>query len=411
VLDVYGNPNGCDGFNRSQSQAENPKSMKALVNRCGPEDFIREINKWGPFFDDEEGIERYHRGSLSTMINTGEIEQYNVLQMVHTLYYVDMQDLTDALHAPCSNGKRVAYALIHNHSGPKGSINDGEQTYEKKFIGGQWLVRQVNTMTRSAYVHPCLNQLLFRQRKVWLPKDQYVKRGDGAFMSQNPVDKTRGIAWELHKINDETWVVELVPYVDTKLEGVIDYAQMWEDDEAMSIDDYMTTPSSTEVVSDTTSDAHSVIVPTQDGKFVELDIPCKELFAKLRMRCSGKVRDAKLLEELISTANHLCDPSSMFGDKTGIRCPPDKIYDVAVAAFMADIMKENRFQESLSGLRPVLVKHARKRKMGPNYKDFSTGDLMDILRNGLSVGAAINKTLRNRDPVGEGIEHAQRLLS
>jgi len=334
-----------------------------------------------------------------------------VLQLVHTLYYVDMQDLTDALHAPCSNGKRVAYALIHNHAGPKGSINDGEQTYEKKFVGGQWLVRQVNSATRSAYVHPCLNQLLFRQRKVWLPKDQFVKRGDG-FQNHQPVDKTKGIAWELHKINDETWVVELVPYIDQHLEGVIDYAQMWEDDEALSVDDYMTTPTSSSVEApDTAADAHQVIIPTQDGKFVELEIPCKELFAKLRMRCSGKVRDAKLLEELISTANHLCDPSAMFGDKTGIRCPPDKIYDVAVAAFMADIMKENRFQESLSGLRPVLVKHARKRKMGPNYKDFSTGDLMDILRNGLSVGAAINKTLRNRDPVGEGIEHAQRLLS
>jgi len=411
VLDVYGNPNGCDGFNKSQSHAENPKSMKALVNRCGPTDFIREINKWGPYFDADEEVERYHRGSLQWLVESGEIKRYNVLQMIHTLYYVDMQQLTDALHAPCENGKRVAYALIHNHVGTKGSINDGEQTYTKRFINGQWLVRQVNVATRSTYTHPCLQQLLFQQRKVWLPKERLDVRGDGTVKSHEPEDKKRGVAWELHKINDETWVVELVPYLDEVLDGVTDYDQMWEDDEAMSVDDYMSTPSTTDVATDTTADPHEVIVPTLEGKFLQLEVPCKELFNKLRMSAMGKVRDAKLLEELITMAKHLCDPSSMFGDKIGIRCPPDKIYDVAVAAFMADIAKENRFQESLAGMRPVLLRHARAKKMGPNYKEFTTGDLMDILRNGLFVSAAINKTIRNKDIVGEGIEQAQRLLT
>lgn len=386
--------------------------MKALVNRCGPEDFIREVNKWGPFFDDDAGEERYHRGALKSIINSGEIREYNVLQFVHTLYYVDFAELTSALHAPCDKGKRVAYALIHRHSLEKGSINDGEQEYQKRFVAGKWLVKQVNQATKSAYVHPCLDQLLFSQRKVWLPEEKMVRGHDGRMVDHVPKDKHLGVAWELHKINDETWVVELVPYVDQVLDGVTDYAAMWDDDEALeTVDDYMSTPQSSESEGLITHKSASVVIPSSDGKFIELDIPCRELFDHLRLRCLGRTRDSKLLEELISTANHLVNPSALFGDKPGMRCPPDKVYDVAVAAFTVDILKESNISDCIAGLRPVLLRHARNRKLGPKYKDFSTRDLMEVLRNSLSTMQVLNRTIRHKDPVDAGLDSLQQLLN
>jgi len=324
---------------------------------------------------------------------------------------VDFAELARALHAPCAKGKRVAYALIHRHQLEKGAINDGEQEYQKRFVAGKWLVKQVNTATKSAYVHPCLDQLLFAQKKVWLPEEKMVRGHDGRMVEHVPEDKHLGIAWELHKINDETWVVELVPYVDQVLDGVTDYAAMWDDDEALeTVDDYMSTPLSSESEGPITQKSASIVLPSADGKFIELDIPCRELFDHLRLRCIGRPRDHKLLEELISTANHLVNPSALFGDKPGMRCPPDKVFDVSVAAFTVDILKESNISECISGLRPVLLRHARNRKLGPKIKDYSTRDLMDVLRNSLSMVQMLNKTVRHKDPVDAGLDHLQQLL-
>jgi len=238
-----------------------------------------------------------------------------------------------------------------------------------------------------------------------------VRGHDGRMISRVPENKHLGIAWELHKINDETWVVELVPYVDQVLDGVTDFAALWDDDEALESDDYMTTPLSSESEAAITQKSASVVIPSSDGKFIELDIPCRELFDHLRLRCIGRQRDAKLLEELISTANHLVNPSALFGDKPGMRCPPDKVYDVAVAAFTVDILKESNISDCISGLRPVLVKHARNRKLGPKYKDYTTRDLMEILRNSLSTAQVINRAVRNKDPIDSGLDHLQQLLN
>jgi len=402
TLDVYGNPNACDRFNAGQIAAPEPKFMKALVNRVGPSDFIREVNKWGPFFDAEEGIERYHRGSLMSMVASGEIADYDVLQMTHTLYYIPFQELSDALHAP--GKKRVAYALVHRHRLDKGEINDGEQTYSKKWVGDQLLVRQVNNGTGSSYVHPDLSRTLFSERKTWLPK-----RGEPSRTDPEKFDN-RGLAWETHYINDDTWVVEFVPYFHNEIEGVADYCAMWEDDDAVFDSDPLTTPSES-----SSNDIHlrstSVVIPSADGKFVEVDIPCPELFGHLRMRCAGRDRTPKLLEELISTANHLVNPSTLFGDKPGMRCPPDKVYDVAVAAWAIDIPKETNIHEALGRLRPVLNKHASSLKIGMSIKNLSLLDLMTGMRLALRGARAVNHTARSKDFIEAGLGRLEEAIA
>jgi len=216
---------------------------------------------------------------------------------------------------------------------------------------------------------------------------------------QNP----KGLAWDLHVVNSDTWIVQIVPYEESTAEGMEDYAQMWDDDEMLASDDPMTTPSVSSDNSKIRQTATSVVIPSPDGRFVELEIPCPALYHKLRARASGKPRTAKLLEELISTAQHLTDPSSLFGNAIGLRCPPEKIFDVAVAAMTADVPNETLIFDGIACLKPVLTAHARGLKLGPKFKEMGFGDMLTALRTALTGMRQLNKVIKSTDVVDEGL--------
>jgi hypothetical protein len=383
VLDVYGNANACDRFNGTQVAAANPKSMKALHLRVGPSDFIREVNKWGPYAD-EEGVERYHRGTLQDMINTGDIYEYNVLQFIHTLYYEDFNVLARALHAPCANGKkRVAYGLVHRHSSEEGSLNDGEQTYIKKTaMNGSRLVKQTNVITRSEYIHPDLTPLLFRADKTWFPPQG-----------------NQGITWECHMVNSETWIIEIVAYELCEMrDDVVDYTALWD----MEEDDYIGRPIVATPLVEQREDC--VIIPTEDGKFVKAQITNHKLFATLRQACAGKERNRALLDEIIRLAKHHIAPSGMFGDKQGMLCQEEHIIDHAMAAYFVDLEHEQKLLQTMSVLRPVLVSHTSKLNLGPKFREYSINDFVNVLRAATQVGRHLNAVRRSKDPIDKGLE-------
>jgi hypothetical protein len=317
------------------------------------------------------------------------------------LYYVPLEELAAALHAP---GKRVAYALVHKHASSKGTINDGEQTYEKRFVGGTGLVKQVNNATGSSYVHPDLTPLLFAERKVWMPKDCDARRDQAETLGR------KGLTWECHIINDETWVIEIVPYTESGDNGIVDYAAMWDDDENLFDEDPLSTPTSESTGDSIQYKETHILIPASDGKFFNLEIPNRELFNHLRARCSGRERTPKLLDELISTANHLVNPSTLFGDKVGMKCPPDKIYDICVAAWSADVPRETMITDSVALMKPTLIKHARNLKMGSKWKELCFGDLMSVMRMSLQGVRDVNTIVRSKDPLDLGVSHLQTYL-
>jgi len=392
VLDVYGNANACDRFNHSQLQAAEPKHAKALFKRFGPSDFIREVNKMGPFFDDEVG-ERYHRGTLRSMIDSDEIAQYDVLQMIHTLYYVEPQELCDALHAP--GRKRVALCLVHRHDRKEGTINMGEQSYAKNDAG---LVKQVNVKTNSVYVHPDITPMFFCERKEWYPSERLLTG------TQKESIPTQGFAWECHIVNDETWIIEIVPIVRPDDDDCgVDYCALWDQQEEVdsalefaSLDNSLVTEGS-----------DSVVIATDDGLFVELDICSKPLYSQMRALCVGKVRDEKLISEMVSLAQFKCNPSPLFGGKGHIKCPPDKIYDHVLAAVLVDVEKETGKLRAVSELKPLLVKHARARGLGSRVKDLCMRDLVTVLRNACEFGRDVNRVRKATDPIDIGLAAIQ----
>jgi len=87
-----------------------------------------------------------------------------------------------------------------------------------------------------------------------------------------------------------------------------------------------------------------------------------------------------------------------------MRCPPDKIYDVAVAAWAVDVLKEDKITQSVAQLRPVLQRHARGMKLGSKYKDLCLRDLMGTMRLALQGVRDINAVVRHKDPVDLGLQ-------
>jgi len=325
-------------------------------------------------------------------VDNGQIEEYDVLQMIHTLYYEDFETLSDALHA--GGKKRVAYALIHKHDRKEGTINHGEQAYVKKLVAGKTLIKQVNKATGSAYVHPDISSIIFGEDKTWFRPEVMGTRDRAESFS------TKGLAWECHVVNAETWIVEFVPYEAKLIDpGVTDYAAMWDLEDEMSSDfGAAETPTSSVV---TTS--RQVMVPTDDGKFFEIEIVNQELFAQLRLSCIGKQRTPKLVEEMVNQAKHLVNPSALFGDKRGLECPEEKIYDHVIGALLADAEREGKILEAAMVVRPTLVNHARKLKLGSNFKDISIASLLESIKSAIVLAREANKIYKARDKVDEGL--------
>jgi len=301
--------------------------------------------------------------------------------------------LARALHAPVTNGKkRVAYALIHRHTADTGSLNDDEQTYVKKVaMNGQRLVRQTNVVTRSEYIHPDLTPLLFRADKTWFP--------DGG---------SKGITWECHMVNSETWIIEIVAYELCELrDDVVDYGALWD----MEEDDYLAP--APEEPSDPIVELHDdrLIIPTMDGKFVEAQIVNRKLFDVLRQACVGKERNRALLDEVIRLAKHHVTPSGMFGDKQGMRCPEGLIIDHALAAYFVDLGHEQQLLQTIEVLRPVLVSHSSKLNLGPKFREYSINDLVGVMRAMTQLGRHVNAVVRNKAPIDKGLEILGNQLS
>jgi len=318
--------------------------------------------------------------------------------MVHSLYYEDLQTICDALHAP--GVKRRILALVHRHADRKGSINGGEQTYVTNDIG---LVKQTNVKTNSTYVHNNVSRWLFAEKKEWFPTGRmmFADKGRGEEIH------TRGVAWDVHLVNEDTWIVEIVPMVrEEEPEAGVNFDDLWDQHEEMMTLDSDTSADDSAVQ----MDSGSMMLPTSDGKFVELDLCCKPLLQKLRASCVGKPRDVKLLNELVRQAQHLVNPSMLFGDQPGLRCPEEKIYDHALGAFLIDASREDRIHKAVSQLHPLLLEHARSLKMGTSFKDFSFRDLVGLCRSSLVMAKTVNSIRRNADPIGLGLNTVEGWL-
>jgi len=310
------------------------------------------------------------------------------------------------LQTPCSSGKKKrVLALVHRHVGQDGSINNGEQTFQVKehraFEGG--LIKQKNVKTNSVYVHPNLSPVLFKEVKEWFPAHGPLEMRDRSATGDDGV----GLSWECHMVNDDTWIIEIV-LCDNRhyLGDEPSYAEMWDDDTLIQEEDYLSTPACSSDVEARTWENRLEWLPAigDDRTFVRLDLVSKPLFEKLRLSAAGRPRgDKKVFADLMKEAKHLTSPSALFGDKDGMRCPPEKIVDHVTAAILADYEREGKLLDGMIALKPLLRGHAESLKFGSNFRDLTFNNLLSVVRSGLAMARTVNSVAKHRDPIDAGI--------
>jgi hypothetical protein len=381
VLDVFGNPKSAAAFNRSQSRAKNPKTMETLVNIFCGADFIREINKWGPQVID--GVGQWLRGSLEDLTSV-ELKEFSVFQMIHTLYYLKPQQISRILHL--SPGSKVL-ALIHRHDKSHGWINEGEQEYWVR--GG--IVKQRNVLTNTTYFHPNITPFWFREDKTYYPPCENL-----------------GFSWECHFVCEDTWIVEIVAADKSRqVDGTVEeWKRMFELDEEIELEHLKTRSGKAEPV---------VILPSDDGKFVELDVQSIPLFNVLRRQAAGKSRvgadGRRLYDSLLATSKHLVAPGALFPGLEPIICPDHLLVDHVISAFVTDVARERDIMAAVGLLSPVLVSHASSIRGGPRLSRFTVSSVVEIVRAGVKSGLVLNRVVRATDVVGSALTHLDDALS
>jgi len=357
ILDIFGSPNSNEAFNSSQSKARNPKHATTLVNKNCPADFIREVNKWGPRTT-VKGNVRYVEGGLLDF-DDEFYTQFDQLQMVHTLYYVEEEWLCRALHV--DGGPKRALALVHRHEGTHGFLNGGEQEY---WVRGD-AVKQKNVSSGSVYYHRNITPFWFSERKEWY--------SDHAEM------KGKGLAWEVHYMCPGSWVIEIVP---------IEAAKIDPDAQTTDWEQRFRSADSFEGVNVEPSPPRKTMLPLPDGKVVELVAENQTLLNALDRRAVGKPRTGplgkKLFDDLVQTATHLVHPGALFPDKEPLDVAPHQIIDHVISAFVNGVDRELTMADAVSVLRPILFEHAVAVKSG--FRSYDRMDeALDILRSVLPV--------------------------
>lgn len=388
ILDVFGNPNACDRFNKSQSKSKTPKFMMALVNKFGGMDFIRAANKWGPLFS-EDGEARYLEGDLSSL-HEEDVSNFTHFQLLHSLYYVKPLQLLGLMAK--SKGSK-ALALIHRHNSDGGTINDGEQSYQVR----NGIVKQRNVLTNTCYYHPNITPFWFREDKTWYPDEDF------GFDSSYHL----GLAWECHLVCQDTWIVEIV---------VCDRQQITRADSAMWDSLYHSADQSYEMSRKNDAVCEpATIIPTADGKFVELTVTCFPMFEALRRQAVGRSRvgsdGRKLFDSLLSTAKHLNAPGELFPGKEGMPVDPGILIDHVLSAWVTDIQRETDLLASVNGLLPVFQEHASATRGGLKVQQFTLASLVSIVRGGLKAGIAVNRVARSQDVIGGALTHLDEALA
>jgi hypothetical protein len=384
VLDWYGNPNSVDRFNGSQRPARTPKVMYALVAKACSADFIREVNKWGPPTDAEG--DRYRTGHSKR--NLDWMQMFDVFQLIHTLYYVTCADLCEALHLPVNetrpnhSPRRKALALIHTHTKTHGFLNEGEQEY---WVRGN-IVKQRNVSTNTTYCHPNITPFWFAENKQWYGDDG------------------KGFTWECHFVCQDTWIIEIVPCNKDEFDD--DFVNTWEDEFELGVFD---TPAERKA-----SVKPVTVLPTKNGRFIELDVCCEPLFTDLRRYAIGKPRagleGVQLMKDLITRGRNLVNPSSLFPDKPAMDCPDGAIYDHCLSAFVTDLERETNMMTCLDNLQGEIYKHSYRITGKRPPPSLASNDIVGTLKLLAKVGTHGARLARSKNPVDAALSGLDKFL-
>jgi len=152
ALDLHGNPNGNEQFNRFQSSRIKkrptlpcPPTLHTLVEERTAMDAVRRVTKWGPEFNIISKERRWKLGEIKDITPN----KYDVFLSAHTLYYYSMYEVCKLMN---KNPHSRLIALVNYEPNQSGTLY-GELKYSKE--GGMTTQTSPNG---EKYHHPDIDQ-------------------------------------------------------------------------------------------------------------------------------------------------------------------------------------------------------------------------------------------------------------
>lgn len=188
-LDIYGNPNGNEQFNRFQASRRRkrpslppPPRIETMVYPNSSQDMVRMHTKWGEE-KDSDGAARYvvdQHGNIPENSFDGFIS-------IHTLYYMTMLEVTQLLH----KNKGATIRALVNYSPEQTGTLYGELRFSK--------ANGITTQTSpngESYRHPDIDQWFQTQTFKYNPEPG---NDHGSY----------GIAWTSRCIGGPLYVIDI----------------------------------------------------------------------------------------------------------------------------------------------------------------------------------------------------------
>jgi hypothetical protein len=189
-LDIDGNPNGNEAYNRFQASRvrkrptlPTPAKIATMVFHNTSQDAVREHTKWGKQWDDE-GKARY----MVDKVENIPPDKFDGFLMIHTLYYYTMLEVTKLL----AHNKKASIKALVNYSPQQTGTLYGELKYSK----ANGITNQTSPNGES-YRHPDIDQWFQTQSFKYCPEPG---NDLGSY----------GISWTSRNIGGPLYEIEIV---------------------------------------------------------------------------------------------------------------------------------------------------------------------------------------------------------
>jgi hypothetical protein len=200
-LDIYGDP----AANSRHNQLANKRTIDTQVSLMTAKDHLRCAFKWGDHARWNVGLRDIGVNVANHPANGKRMKSYDGLLMLQCIYYPDLREVVGVLNA-CKPKGRKLWATLHKFEGSKGTINNGEQQWERYNDGRTERIRQTNVLTGESYDH-APPDMWFKQ-STWCPytPDQLMQ-----MVEKDPMvlDRHDSLAWTINKACDDTFVLQI----------------------------------------------------------------------------------------------------------------------------------------------------------------------------------------------------------
>jgi hypothetical protein len=383
VFDIYGSPQRTMELNRKQQRSNNPKAFFSIVNRKTEKDVIRSLHWAGEdFLDLGDDLNLYD--VFGPGADVFDLDEDVSFLFTHTLYYLSDDEIFMLLN---SSPRARGLAVVHRHQHDSGTMFAGEATYAK--IGG--CVEQVNTATGERYVHRDLSYLFTSVSKV-------VYTSNGAY------------TWTLHKVTDETWIVEMAACSDRlnerfskRVKGLGRNGAIAEVNSQATVASSFPHPALEQLPGARCFMVGGVPVVSFAGGEVQVKVTCPQLVEYLMVAVAGKPRTPVTYQDTFNLARTHVAGGNQFAGKLNFKVAAAEIADHVALAFVSGLKGETAVLRSLAVMRDSTREHHALL----DFDFVSEGKARSAFQAGLSVASKVNSARKEGDVVS-GVIRALR---